>query len=393
MCIKSLLIASAYSITHLHTILSATTLLSFSDSLDIYFKGSSSTSWQSNLFSDSSNEVEDTLHTLSPGLQGVYGRGVSNMNLSFTTRYDILRYDKNNELNTQTFHAQLSGSYNASKYTLNALVSFDESQNSLRDSQVKGRLSESDESKMAFQGEYLLSPKFRFGSGMKFTHREYTGSEAANYADRDSTTLPFDLYYKITAKLDLSVGYQYSYTNVSDVTADIGNTAYNSEAHFLNIGARGNLLPKLSGSIKLGLRFIDSKFSADTNRDNSSLGLDGSLNWQSTPKLNNVITFSRDFSSTSNGNRIEESAFHVNSYLLLTQQLIAGANLGYTFREYLDESREDQYYALGFNASYQVNKYCSVSSTYSFLKNDSNLVQGGNNFDNNKFDITISLRY
>jgi len=372
--------------------ISASPLISFNDSVDVYFTGSSNLSWQSNLFSDSSDEVEDILLTLSPGFESVFGRGVSNANLNFTTRYDILRYDKSDEWDTQTFHAKLAGNYNAAKYFISGLASFDERQSSLRDAQVKGNLSESDESKLEIEGEYLFSPKFSFGSGIKLSKREYTGSQAINYADRDSTILPFDLFYELTPKVDLSVGYQYTYTDIADVASNTNNTAYSSDAHFINIGARGDLLPKLSGSIKLGLRFIDSDFTTN-NRDNSSLGLDGSLNWQSTPKLNNSITISRDFGSTSNGTRIEESAFNINSSLALSQQLRTGASLGYTLRDYLDQSREDGFLSLGLNASYQVNDYCTVSSAYSFSKNDSDLAGGASDFDNNKVDINISLRY
>jgi hypothetical protein len=372
--------------------ISASPLISFNDSVDVYFTGSSNLSWQSNLFSDSSDEVEDILLTLSPGFESVFGRGVSNANLNFTTRYDILRYDKSDEWDTQTFHAILAGNYNAANYFISGLASFDERQSSLRDAQVKGNLSESDEYKLEIEGEYLFSPKFSFGSGIKFSKREYTGSQAINYADRDNTILPFNLFYELTPKVDLSVGYQYTYTDIADVASNTNNTAYNSDAHFINIGARGDLLPKLSGSIKLGLRFIDSDFTTN-NRDNSSLGLDGSLNWQSTPKLNNSITISRDFGSTSNGTRIEESAFNMNSSLALSQQLRTGASLGYTLRDYLDQSREDGFLSLGLNASYQVSDYCTVSSAYSFSKNDSDLAGGASDFDNNKVDINISLRY
>lgn len=390
---KKFLPALAIASLSLFTYASASPLVSYNDSVDIYFTGSSSLSWQSNLFSDASDEVEDILLTLSPGLETVFGRGVSNANLNFTTRYDILRYNKSDEWDTQTFHAALNGSYDAAKYYLNGMVSFDERQSSLKDTQVKGKLSESDESRLEIEGEYLLSPKFSFGSGLKFTKREYTGSQAINYADRDSTILPFDLYYELTPKVDLSVGYQYSYTDVSDVVVNTDNTAYHSDSHFLNIGARGDLLPKLSGSIKLGLRFIDSDFSANSNRDNSSLGLDGSLNWQLTPKLTNAISFSRDFGSTSDGTRIEESALNVNSSLALTQQLYTGASIGYIFKEYLDQDREDGYFSFGLNATYQANDYCTVSSAYSFSKNNSDLASGASDFDNNKVDIKVSLRY
>jgi hypothetical protein len=72
---------------------------------------------------------------------------------------------------------------------------------------------------------------------------------------------------------------------------------------------------------------------------------------------------------------------------------LTSASLGYTLRNYLDEDREDGFFTAGLNASYQVNNYCTVSSAYSFSKNNSDLASGASDFDNNKVDVKISLRY
>ena len=133
---SNLLFITAFVFT-LSVKVNASPLISYNDNVDVFFTGSSNLSWQSNLFSDASDEVEDILLTLSPGFEAVFGRGVSNANLNFTTRYDILRYDKSDEWDTQTFHAMLFGSYDAAKYFLNGVISFDERQSSLRDSQVR----------------------------------------------------------------------------------------------------------------------------------------------------------------------------------------------------------------------------------------------------------------
>ena len=86
-------------------------------------------------------------------------------------------------------------------------------------------------------------------------------------ADRETYTVPVDIFYELTPKVDLSIGYQYT-------TSDVGSTenlvnfgggptgykigSYDSEGHFFNVGARGNLLPKLSGFFKVGYRTNDS---------------------------------------------------------------------------------------------------------------------------------------
>ncbi|MFP4069873.1 MAG: hypothetical protein ACLFVC_06795, partial [Opitutales bacterium] len=106
----------------------AAPLVSIGDNADVYFNGSSSVRWTSNLFRDEDDEVDDLVFTVSPGFELNVGRGVSNADINIITRYDILMYDDRDELDTELFHIKALGSYSSSRLDLNGSASFDERQ-------------------------------------------------------------------------------------------------------------------------------------------------------------------------------------------------------------------------------------------------------------------------
>ncbi|MGB0408869.1 MAG: hypothetical protein ACPGIC_02630, partial [Opitutales bacterium] len=93
----------------------AAPLVSIGDNTDIYFNGSTSLKWSSNLFSDESDEVEDILYTISPGFEINVGRGLTNADFSVITRYNIRRYFDEGQLDTELFNIRAVGSYSSSR--------------------------------------------------------------------------------------------------------------------------------------------------------------------------------------------------------------------------------------------------------------------------------------
>ena len=206
---KSLLIASILSLPGLLASVQAVPLVSIGDSVDVFFSGSSSVKWQSNVLYDENDEIEDLLFTLSPGFEVNVGRGVSNLDLSIITSYDILRYDDLTELDNELFHIKAVSSYKNTRWDVSGSVSYYAKQSSGADGNTNrlGRLTESDELRANLEGEYRLSPKFSIGSGVKYSDVEYQDEPCI--ADRETTTITLDIFYELSPKIDLSVGYQY----------------------------------------------------------------------------------------------------------------------------------------------------------------------------------------
>ena len=394
---------------------SASPLVSIGDSADVFFNGSSSVRWASNIFRDEFSEVDDLYWTLSPGFELNVGRGVSNADLSVITRYDIIRYQDNDQLDVELFHIKAIGSYRTSRLDLSGTVSFDENKTSSGENNVINDLIAYDNTAARFGAEYRFSPKFSFGSGVKYREQEYQ-TFVDRFADREVLDVPFDVFYELTPKVDLTVGYVYTNTDIekrilptADPLVGLETAGYETNSHFFNVGARGNLLPKLSGYFKAGYRVRSSDDSArrnvvlssgattgaalsSTTRDNTGmLGLDADLNWTASPKLQVRLGMSRDFGVGGEGNSTENSSVNLTGMYSINSYFSASSNLGYTLRDYTDNNREDNQYLAGLRLTYRPNEYWSFATGYTYSDNSSN--QANSSYVNHTVDLTATLRY
>ena len=395
-------------------------LVSIGDSVDVFFNGSAGVRWTSNLFRDDDDEIDDIVWTLSPGFEVNVGRGASNADFSVITSYDILRYDERDDLDVELFDISAVGSYKASRWDMNGSLGYSERQTTTGDTNVQtDDLITSDRYRGRLEGEYRVSPKFSFGSGVRYAATEYTSFEG-RFNDRTNYKVPLDVFYELTPKVDLSLGYQYGLTEVDgrqrifdEGTPDQQTLivqGYETDTHFLNVGARGNLLPKLNGFFKVGFRTRDSESTTDRivgsisgsrplgpnprNRDGNDgmLGLDADFTWSATPKLTTALRLSRDFGVAGDGNATENTSVDVNASYSLSPKWALSGNLGYTLREYQDDDdREDDQYRAGLRASYRMNEHWRFSTGYAYDENASN--EDPNSYEVHSLNFTASLRY
>ncbi|MDB2506499.1 outer membrane beta-barrel protein [Opitutales bacterium] len=406
---ESLLIASILLLSGLPVSVQAGPLVSIGDSVDVFFSGSSSVKWQSNVLYDENDEIEDLLFTLSPGFEVNVGRGVSNLDLNIITSYDILRYDDLTDLDNELFHIKAVSSYKSTRWDVSGSVSYDEKQSSGADGNTNrlGRLTESDELRANLEGEYRLSPKFSIGSGVKYSDVEY--QDEPGIADRETTTIPLDIFYELSPKVDLSVGYQYRTSEVGEVS--LGDTtfgrftnSYDKTSHFFNVGARGELLPKLTGFFKVGYRETDSDdsdirsydsgnlTSSKSNRKSqSTLGLDADLTYSVTPKVTSRLNLRRDFGVGGEGQSTENTSVDVSATYSINMHYSASAFGGYTLREYTESDNDDNIYRIGARLSYVPNEFWRFSAGYMYVENDSD--RALQSYENHILDLSASLRY
>ncbi len=402
----------------------AAPLVSIGDNTDVYFNGYSSLQWASNIFRDEDDEVDDLIWTVAPGFEVNVGRGATNADLSLVTRYIIRRYDDNDRLDTELFNIRLQGAYRTSRLDLGGSAYFREEKSSTGDSNFLDDLIETDNMGGEINAEYRFSPKFSFGTGLRYSEREYKDPYDIYFADRETYTIPFDLFYELTPKVDLSLGYQYTETDVNAITGrpaivptapgslvpttgTLDTSAYDQESHFFNVGLRGNLLPKLTGFFKIGYRIRENDDRTITNnpdlfpsytantiegRDNGMLGLDADLTWAATPKLTARLGLSRDFGVGGEGQSTENTSVDINANYSLNSYFGASAFARYTLREYDGPgNREDNQYEAGARLTYSPNEHWSFSGGYTYNENDSDAVN--RSYIDHTFDVTASLRY
>ena len=368
---------------------SAAPLVSIGDSTDIFATLTGSARWMSNVFRSNSGEVDDLLFVISPGLQATFGQSLSNLSFSAGTSYDFLSYVDQSDLDTGLWHFYANGAYSGNRLELLGRIYYDQNQSPAgTGNQVNpfGNLTEFDKYGATLDGEYQLSPKFSFGGGIFYDETKFTKLEQF-YSDQSSWGVPVNLYYELTPKLDASVGYRYRNTDVdprvNTVAPAPGNNADN---HFLNVGLRGQMAPKLTGTIKVGYNYRES----DRTGDDSGLGADGDLVWVITPKFTSRIGFGRDFAVAGGG----QDTIRTDGDIVLTYQLsdfiFASGDASWTNLDY-NAGREDNLYRLGIRANYVPNQHWRFSTGYSYTDNDSNLSAAS--YNNHMLDLTASLRY
>jgi hypothetical protein len=417
----------------------AAPLVSIGDNTDIFFNGSSSLRWSSNLFRNENDEDPDSSWTVSPGFEINVGRGISNADLTVVTRYDIVSYQDNDYLDTELFHIEALGSYETSRLYLNGSASFDEMKMNDGTNNVQNDLVELNTIAGDLDAEYRVSPKFSFSAGVSYNETEYQ-TYKDRLADREKTSFPLNVYYELTPKLDLILGYTYSTADIEGTSSSFGffevidegqiteenrliitdrvQTGYGRDDHFYNIGLRGNILTKLTGYFKIGYRtrsledstifdspFIVSIDGIDQNPpieqdeetrsikrdDTASLGFDANLTWMATTKLLVQLALSRDFGAGGEGESSEITrANFVGNYSFNTNWS-AMANLGYTGTDYPDDQREEEQFTGGLRFNYVLNTYWRFSAGYTYTDNDSS--RASSSYDNNSLDLTAILRY
>ena len=411
----------------------AAPFVSIGDNTDIYFNGSSSLRWASNIFRNEEDEESDLSWTISPGLEVNLGRGISNADFTVITRYDIVRYEDNDRLDTELFHIEALGTYETSRFNLNGSASFDETKINTEQVDLEADLVELNTTTAELDAEYRVSPKFSFSAGVRYDETEYQ-TYADRFVDRETTRFPLSVYYELTPKLDLILGYTYATTDIEGTSSRlirlvdstnippgpqiIADTAraqsgYGRDSHFYNIGLRGNISTKLTGYFKVGYRarslgdstileqyfdpndpLVELQPQADssTNRDASDmLGLDSNLTWMATTKLLVQLALSRDFGVGGEGESTEATRANLVGNYSFNTHWSTMANLGYSETDYSDNGRGDDQYTGGLRVMYVLNTYWRFSAGYTYAENKSS--RDGSSYESETLDLTAILRY
>ena len=352
--------------------LHAAPFLAVGDGAEVFFTGAVGARAESNIFLAANNTKSDTIFNLSPGLDFVFGKGSDlKGSLALVESFDL--YSSNNGLNTHLFSADFTSTYDDTKTKYNFATFYHElNQNDLN---IRG-LARRNEFNINPSTEFGISEKLAVGSGVTVDRVDF---KVAGFSNDTATTVPLNVYYKWTPKVDLSVGYRYRQTN-----EQIG---FDETNNYFNVGARGEFTPKLSGTLDVGLE--NYNYSGGSSRNGNSLGFDADLAYEFTPKTS--LTFGGSNSYTSDAFGARERSFSLNSRVStkFQDELSGYAGLVYQNNGYAD--RTDKYYDGQLGVNYTYNTHVNLVASYDYKRNDS--TNAGAKFNDNLFSVTANLRY
>ena len=356
-------------------------LVTIGDIGTISFTGNSTIKWDSNIFRQETREVSDTVLVFSPGFSAVLGRNVTDLDIGLSTSYNINKYQDKNELDSELLSFRANAAYRTSRLELSANASYVETKSNNELANRQGDLLERELTAFGINGEYTLSPKFSVKAGVNWDEIAYVGDYAASYDDRKYLKLPVDIYYELTPKMDLSVGYVHNQIDVETAGQDATSNDF-------NLGLRGELLPKLVGYFKVGYNQYEND---NYSRDTTSMSLDSNLTWTVSAKFTHGLNIYRNFDASATGTGTEESKLNWSTSYALNNKVSLSGRAGYSIRDYLASEREDKLLTLGLNGTYRINRYWNVNAGYVFSNNDSN--RAGSSYDDNIVTFAASLTY
>ena len=353
----------------------AAPFMAVGDNAELFVTASAAVQSDSNIYLDKNNEKSDTIFSFTPGVDLVFGKGSATSGNAYF-REEIRRYSTNDVQNTNlaSFGVKTSYSNGVTKGDFNA--SYAEIAQNDNDIKATGDIVHRDLTNLGGKVEFGISEKTTLAVGASFDRINYG---PATYVDSDIWTLPIDLYYQSSPKLDWSLGYQYRST-------DLSGSARDSKDHFLSLGARGEFSPeKLFGQVRVGY----TKRSFDRGADESLFGVMGNLTYKYSDKTSYGLTFGNDFGSSGTGASTKNLTFGLNASNNFTEQWHMVASLNYKSTDYT--TRTDDFVEGQVAVTYVYNNFVNFGASMTLRNNTSGLAAA--EFSQNVFSLGANIRY
>jgi len=342
----------------------------------LFFTADASLAYNSNVLLSSANEKSDEVFDITPGLLATFGQG-SEWQSQISYKEDFSEYFSNSDLNADLALADFTSVYDDGATKVNAGAFFHQVDQATRDVRGADSLIHRDVSNANLAGENSIDAKDSVKLGFSYDDTQYKSSGFTNW-QQDQVFA--DYYFKVEPKLDLSAGVTYK-------DNELGNGGINSTELYYNVGARGELAPKLTGEFSVGYNTIDM----DGRPTRSALGLESKFTYAADEKTNIFFGANNDNGYGADGNAYKNFGINGGFETVVSDQWKVGGQLSYGRYDYTTELRTDDFYQGQVSATYVVSREISVSVAYAYADNSSTL--SGASFTDNILSISAKFRY
>lgn len=314
------------------------------------------------------DDESDTMLTFAPTLE--YRREGGRGSMVFTLGSRFVHYLDNDDRNHEDFSfgglitvpvspdSPFSGSFNASF------------SDATRVDETVGNLVKSDSLRFGGSAAYAFSERLS-GTGSL----AWGSTDNENFGDHESFNLSvgISLQQFLFRRLPLSVSYGYS---THESTNDTGTAReLDTVSHSLNFGTSGQISPKVSGSVSVGVRDTDDSGTQFANGRSGGTGVvaSTSLNWTA-DELNAVsLSLTKSLGVAADNQSIDTTRVGLSWNRRLSEQLTANAGIAHSWNSYRATTRDDEYLTLNAGLNYQIRRHWSAGLSYSYSDNSSNI--------------------
>jgi hypothetical protein len=354
--------------------LQAAPFLSIGRNAELLLTGVATVRYDDNIFLSDAIDEADVIWSIAPGIEYGYDGGLTQLSIVVSEAFQ--RYVDNTALDAELTSAALdivregansrvvirAGYREYGQNTLNALNPSQTVRRNITDG--------------ALSAEAALGGRTRFGGGVNYDRARYP---EIGFIGHEALQFPIDLYYALSAKLDLSVGYRHRTNRMDDGLRD-------SDDQFFSVGARGQFTPKLNGQVRVG--WTEREF--DAGGDDSQLGVSADLIWFYSPKTTYRLTVTNDFSNSAIGASATELAVGLDGRFEFNDVWSTNAVVSFSSEEY-ETGRVDDFFVTNLALVYRLQENISLQGAYIFRKNSSNIATL--DFTNNVMSFATSIRY
>ena len=362
----------------------AAPFMAVGDDAELFVTASAQVQFDDNIYLDSGAAAtsttsaqpksNDAILSFTPGLDLVFGKGSSTKGNAYF-REEIRRYNDNENQNTELANVGVRSNFDNGVTKADFNASYAQVAQNDNDVRKSGEIVRRDLTNLGARGEFTFSEKTSFGAGLTYDKTAY---DATGFVDSDIWSLPIDVYFKATPKLDWSAGYRYR-------NSDLSGNGIDSKDHFFNVGARGEFTPKMTGQLRVG--YTDRSF--DKGGSDSGFGLDGNVAFAASEKTTLRFNVSNDFGSSGTGDSTKNFSLGLNASSRMSEQLSLTGGLNYRRIKY--STRTDDFVEGLLAVTYALNQMVNFGASYTYRDNNSS--QSAAEFTNNVFSFGANIRY
>jgi len=352
----------------------AAPFMAIGDNAELFLTGAASVRFDDNIYLNTANEQDDLIWSITPGVDLVFGKGSATQG-NIYYREEFQKYSDASNQDTSLSNVGVNSAYDGgnTKFKLGAsYAQVAQNDNNIR---ADGFIVRREVANFHANSEFDVTAKSSLGIGV--TH-DKTNYKPASYADLGTWALPVDFYSEYTEKLDLSIGYRFRDNSVSGAGVD-------SQDSFLNIGARGEFTPKLSGQVRVGYNLREF----DVGGDDSSIGFEGNLSYALSEKTTYRFNLSNDYSYSGTGIATKKLSLGLQASNKFSEQLSMDAGLTYMATDY--PTRDESFAEGNIGFTYVYSATVNFNASYTYRNNDGGT--GGSDFTNNVFNFGANIRY
>lgn len=369
----------------------ALALVTLNDGTDkIYVSGTFSMGFDSNISASAANTSDVTQ---SAGINVEYQRRAGLIGVNASVSYSLNQFLKNKSNNSANpaYSIEFDKTTGRTTGTLNI--------NAQRSSQADVAANVHTVSWNINTGLNLRYPvieRYSFTGSFNYGMLRYTETGGQQLINLTTEAAAVGLFYVLSEERDLYANYRYR----NEASSDNTSTA----DHEVSFGVNGRIIGQLNGNISVGyqLRFPHGIL-VDGVPDNTSyrsITATGAAAYHLTKKIALNASLSKDFATTSTNATTDTTATSLNLAYSMNAKISATTGVGYGISNFLGPfglvpgtsiERKDSYFSWSDGVSYTFNGHLSLSLSYGFFKNWSNLSFA--TFKRNSFTLTVSSRW